>query len=339
MRLTLSDGQEAVREAFAQLCRREVNSERVRAAEPLGFDPHLWALLAETGAPGIGVPEEYGGGGGLVESALVCAELGQRLAPVPLAEAAATARLLVRCGSDLAAPAAAGSVLATTGFAPAREGLVSLVPAGAVADAVVALDGDALVLIRNLPAPTPPTTSSRTLSCTPVADVALAVDRQVLVSGSEAHRVWSTARDEWLLLGAAGLTGLAEAALTLGAGYVKERRQFGVPIGTFQSIAHRLADAATAVDGSRLLVYEAAAAHDARDGDAGTLSAMAFAFAAETAQAVTAASLHFHGGYGFMLEYDIQLYFRRAKAWSLLPGDPAEHLARIAGELPLARWN
>jgi alkylation response protein AidB-like acyl-CoA dehydrogenase len=104
--------------------------------------------------------------------------------------------------------------------------------------------------------------------------------------------------------------------------YVKERRQFGVPIGAFQAVGHRLADAATALDGARLLVYEAAGAVDEGWARAATLADMAFGFAAETAQRVAAESLHFHGGYGFMVEYDIQLYFSRAKAWALVGGDP-----------------
>jgi alkylation response protein AidB-like acyl-CoA dehydrogenase len=60
---------------------------------------------------------------------------------------------------------------------------------------------------------------------------------------------------------------------------------------------------------------------------------MAFAFAAETAEQVADAALHFHGGYGFMLEYDIQLYFRRVKAWALLDGDGQAELGRLADAL------
>ena len=62
--------------------------------------------------------------------------------------------------------------------------------------------------------------------------------------------------------------------------------------------------------------------------DADALASMAFLFAAETALKTAGESLHFHGGYGYTLEYDIQLYFRRAKAWSLIAGDPRDGYAR-----------
>ena len=118
------------------------------------------------------------------------------------------------------------------------------------------------------------------------------------------------------MLTAAALAGLARAALDLGVAYVKERHQFGVPIGSFQTIQHRLADLHTAVDGARLLALEAAdALDDARDPDGPALAAMALEFCGQVAEDAAAASLHFHGGYGFMLEYDVQLYVRRAKAW------------------------
>ena len=103
-----------------------------------------------------------------------------------------------------------------------------------------------------------------------------------------------------------------------------------MPIGSFQGIAHRLADTASAVDGSRLLSYEAAWAVDDQPERAAELAAMAFAFAYETARDATYRSLHFHGGYGFMMEYDIQLYWRRARAWTNVWGEPAAGYRRAA---------
>jgi alkylation response protein AidB-like acyl-CoA dehydrogenase len=129
------------------------------------------------------------------------------------------------------------------------------------------------------------------------------------------------------------LCGAGRRALDIGVTYTTERHQFGVPIGSFQSVAHRLADAATAIDGAQLLAREAAWAADELPDDLAVLSSMAFAFAAETAEQVADAALHFHGGYGFMLEYDIQLYFRRIKAWALLAGDRHAELGRLADAL------
>jgi alkylation response protein AidB-like acyl-CoA dehydrogenase len=114
---------------------------------------------------------------------------------------------------------------------------------------------------------------------------------------------------------------------------VKARHQFGVPIGSFQSIQHKLADLATALAGARLFARNACA-DDRRQ----LLAPMAFWNAGRTAEAVAAASLHYHGGYGFMLEYDVQLFLRRAKAWTLALGDPADELATIADRLAATGW-
>ena len=96
---TLGDEQRALREAFASFLVRECPSERVRAAEPLGFDEKLWRQFVEMRAVAMGVPAGDGGdGAGLVELALVAEEVGRSLAPVPFVETAVAARLLSRCG-------------------------------------------------------------------------------------------------------------------------------------------------------------------------------------------------------------------------------------------------
>jgi alkylation response protein AidB-like acyl-CoA dehydrogenase len=106
-----------------------------------------------------------------------------------------------------------------------------------------------------------------------------------------------------------------------------------VLIANFQTIQHRLADNVTALDGGRLLAYEAAWAADGGLPNAGTLATMAFLFASEAAFKTASESLHFHGGYGYTLEYDIQLFFRRAKAWPLVAGDPRAEYVALAHRL------
>jgi alkylation response protein AidB-like acyl-CoA dehydrogenase len=155
----------------------------------------------------------------------------------------------------------------------------------------------------------------------------------VLARGDAACAQLESAREDWKLLTAAALIGLAAEALRIGAEYAKNRVQFGAPIGSYQGIAHPLADCATAVDGAQLLVWEAIWAGGQGLPQAGALRSMAFTFAAETASRTSAVSLHTHGGYGFSLEYDIQLYFRRAKAWALVWDDPRRELLRAADRL------
>ena len=136
--------------------------------------------------------------------------------------------------------------------------------------------------------------------------------------------------DEWRALTASALVGVGIGALAIGTTYVTERHQFGVPIGSFQAIQHALADVSVALDGAQLLARKAAWALDTERPDAVDLAAMALLFCAEHAQRATERALHFHGGYGFMQEYDIQLYYRRAKGWPLVLASPARECARLA---------
>src|SRR5262249_13743529 len=129
---------------------------------------------------------------------------------------------------------------------------------------------------------------------------------------------------------AGALVGIGARALEIGVEYVKERKAWGVPVGSFQSVAHRLADAAATIDGARLLTHEAAWAVDAQPDRAAELAAMAFAFASESARDTTHRSLHYHGGYGFMMEYDVQLYYRRARGWANVLAEPRVAFRRVA---------
>ena len=139
--------------------------------------------------------------------------------------------------------------------------------------------------------------------------------------------------DRWLALTASWCAGLARAVFEIGVAYVKERHQFGVSIGSFQAIQHRLADVHSAVTGSELLAHEAAVALDDADDDAPALAAMAHWWCGQVAVDAAETSLHVHGGYGFMLEYDVQLYVKRAKQARIALGDPRRRLLTIADRL------
>jgi alkylation response protein AidB-like acyl-CoA dehydrogenase len=319
MDLRPSPEQQQLIDAFASLYAAESPPSRVREAEPLGHLPGLWARLRETGAVEMAVPADRGGwGASLLDLALVAEQHGRAVAPAPLVEAQVAARLLARIDAQEPLSAAlAGDRLVTLAVRPARGGSAALVPAGAVADQAVVLDGHRLLLV-DIPAGVQ---HVENVGCLPLADVAVPVEAVVLGEGAAALEAYATALHEWRVLTAAALAGLAARALEIGVAYVKERQAFGQPIGAFQGVAHRLADRACEVDGAELLAREAAWAAAEEPGRAAELAAMAFAFAAETARDTTYHALHFHGGYGFMLEYDIQLYFRRARAW---PGVLAE---------------
>ena len=331
MILALTEAQVAVRELFAGLFAKEATPERVRSAEPLGFDPALWEHVIATGALGVAVAEDAGGAGaGVLEMALIAVEVGRRLAPVPFPETAAAARLLARCGAtELLGDALEGRLIVSLARAPLGEGGGALegqlLTDGAVAEVVVGLRGDEIVAVRR----PPEVRLVANLGSLPMARWNVA-HADVLAAGDGPRGWFAAALDEVRVLRAAALIGLAEEAIEIGAAYARERRAFGIPIGTYQAVAHPLADALVAKDGGKLLVWKASWALESGQPDGPGLSAMAFVFAAETAYRAAQHSLHIHGGYGFTAEYDIQLYYRRAQAWATVFADPRRELQVVA---------
>ncbi len=324
MDLDPTDEQQSIVDVFGGLAERTVPLDRVRDHEPVGFSPELWAQLVAVGAPGMAVPEAAGGAGAaLLDLALAVEALGRRLAPAPLIEHAVAARLLARADA-LSAEVVEGGRIATLALRPVGDRVARLVPGGALATTVVAFDGTNLVALDGEPGAHVPN-----LASAPLADRALDGAR-VLTSGALAEQLHRQAVDEWRVLTAAALAGLGLGALEIGVRYVSEREQFGVPIGSFQALQHTLADVSVALDGAQLLARKAAWAHDCGRDDAAELGAMAFLFAAEQAQRTSDRALHFHGGYGFMEEYDIQLFYRRAKGWANVLDEPAREYARVA---------
>ncbi|OBK17921.1 acyl-CoA dehydrogenase [Mycobacterium asiaticum] len=330
MDLSLSGEQRQLVDSFAAIYARESTCERVRAAEPLGFDSRLWKALLETGAVQMAVGEAADGwGASELELALIAEQYGRAVASAPVIEAHVAARLLATCGdagASLLAEAMTGDKLVSFGPRVARNRILRLVPAGAVADAVVALVDERLVAV--------PIGANRrlvqNLGSLPLADITADDDVVILSEGDAARRMFSDALDLWLALTASALAGAAKKAVELGVEYAKQRRAFGNPIGSFQAVSHPLADRATAADGALLLALEAACAFTDEPERTTELAAMAFAFAYETARGATQRSLHIHGGYGFSMEGDIQLYYRRVRGWAMVFGESAIALDRVA---------
>ena len=339
MNLDLGEEQQLLCESFEELFAAESSPERVRAAEPLGFDAGLWKQLVETGAACMRAPEDRGGSGaGLLDAALVCELAGRHLASAPLVESIAASRLLAELPGEAAGAAleqvVGGASIVTLAVAEPWDGAAHLVPGGAVADWVLGLDGDKLLLLPvddALRGSAPANLGSAPFARIPVrGDTPGAV---VALEGEEARRAFGAAREEWKLLTAAAVGGLARRALEIAAEYAAERVQFDRPIATFQGIAHPLADAVTAVDGARLMWLRALGAIAEGEPRAAALVSMALASAAEVAAEATSRSLHVHGGYGLSEEYDIQLYFRRGRAWSLAGGSAGQELQEVAARL------
>ena len=129
------------------------------------------------------------------------------------------------------------------------------------------------------------------------------------------------------------LVGLSQMDFDVTLNYAKERVQFGRPIGSFQAIQHKLADAVIDVDGSRFITYKAAWSLQEGEPDAGMMISMAKAWTSDASRRVVAHGQQIHGGIGFTKEYKIQLYFRRQKWMELMWGDADYHRELVAQKL------
>lgn len=324
---TLSDEQVALQDSFRAYFEKSIPASRVRSAEPHGFDRALWDELGERALVAMTLPESAGGdGAGLVETVLVVEEAGRRAAPAPIADVLATARGLARLddNSDLLAEVRDHGHIVSV--APGR-GDRRLVPSGGIAEAVLAPLGQNLLLVN-----AGEQQIEANLACAPIAWWEISEPPDTAVVGSVDD--WATLEREWHILTAAALVGLGQAALDLGVQYAKERTAFGAPIGSFQAIAHPLVDAANAVDAARRLVWQAAWFSDHEPEAIGALALCALIGAGDAAEQAGATAMHTLGGFGFTLESDVQLYYRRAKGWATLVADRRELLRRIAHLAP-----
>jgi alkylation response protein AidB-like acyl-CoA dehydrogenase len=330
MNLDLTEDQRLLLDAAGRFFADASSPEQVRRAEAAGFDPELWRGLAELGIFAMRAPESAGGSGGsLLDAALLVELAGRHLASGPLTEAIVATRLLAEIDATAArdwfAAAAAGEKIVSLALHDAAQRPRQLVPGGAVADAVLTLDHDGLVLIIQDKKPA----RQANLGALPLASLVLDStenSRIVLAPGADGKTRYQAALEEWKLLTAANLAGIADKALDLAAAYSHERVQFGKPIGAYQGISHPLANLSADIDGAKLLVWRAIAALAAAEKNAAAFISMAYWWSARNSGAAVAQALHTFGGYGLSLEYDIQLYHRRAKALALTLGNPDQEL-------------
>jgi alkylation response protein AidB-like acyl-CoA dehydrogenase len=352
MDLDLNEEQEMLREMVRGVCSSYANLDTVRALEddPTGFPAELWKQMAELDLIGLMLPSEYGGSEmSALEGAVVYMELGRALAPSPhFVSAVMGGGALLRAGSDeqrrmwLPRIASGDAVVTTAWLEPGNGFGARGVQARALADGdEFVLDGvkwhvpfagaatAMIVLARTGDADTDvdlflvdPSAAGVTMQ----QQVTLASDCQYEVtlsgvrvpdsarigSASSGWGAWHDTMLDGIILLAAQAVGGARYALEITVQYAKDREQFDKPLGAFQAISHYLADAATAVDGAETLVFEAAWAR-ANDRPIDRLAPMAKLFACTTFRDVTAMAQQVFGGVGFTVEYDIQLYFRRAK--------------------------
>ncbi|GAA2055043.1 acyl-CoA dehydrogenase family protein [Williamsia deligens] len=350
-----TEEQAALRASVADVLRRQAGPDRLRsamAATPR-TDRDLWATLSgQVGVAALSIPERFGGvGASLVETHIVVEELGRTLAAVPMLGSAVLAtQALLHSRDDDACdrllPAMAegetvaalcwadeagwgrGGVTATGGL---LTGTAHYVLDGEFADVLlviaraggqttlheVAADADG---VTRRPVPVmDPTRSMASISfdetpSTPIAAPADLVER-LLAVGAVAL--------------SAEQVGVASAALQRTVEYTSTRTQFGRPIGSFQALKHRMADMFAAVETARSVSYDAvdALVRDSLDVDEAVAAARMLC--SDTVTAVAGEAVQMHGGIGITWEHDVQLFFKRAHATTLLLNRPWTHAAAI----------
>ncbi len=331
----LSEEQEALGAMVTQLLGQVVTPDVVRACEPEGFDPSVWASLADAGIVGLSLPDVIGGqGAGIVELVVAAEQLGRVLAPAPVVEHAVAARALLRTGAagDMAAALADGSTIVSLAPLSARRRGPQLVPGGSVATTVLALDGDVLwTWTRDGPPPQVANQAAAPLAWWDPDDPAVRAAQ--VADGDAARAAWTLAVAEWRVGGAAQLVGLADGAARLARTYAVEREAFGRSIARFQAVSHALVDQHLAIEPARNLARKAAWFLDHERDARPELPAMAHLTAPRCAREVTASAVHVHGGVGITLEADVSLHYRRAAAVAQVGGSSVEVLRDVAADL------
>lgn len=326
---SLSDEQQGLRRAVTDLLKKNSTSEVVRAAEPGGFDKSLWQQVTDMRLVAMAVPETAGGDGAtMVDMVIVAEALGRHAAPVAVIESVVAARALA--GLDNAAAKAAlahilDGAVSTYALAPADS--PQLVPAASVAAVFVGSRSGELVIDTSGPVEQVVNMGSAPLGRW-VGDKAI-----VIADGPTADQRDRAAQTEWRLLAAAMLVGLGQSALDQAAEYAKDRIAFGVPIGSFQAIAHPLADVSTLLTSARRLTQRAAWFYDNEPDELETQAEFAYLGACQAALKAGEVAIHTEGGVGFTLESDQQIYYRRARTWASLTGGRRAEMARLADRL------
>ncbi|MGD0393413.1 MAG: acyl-CoA dehydrogenase family protein [Acidimicrobiales bacterium] len=350
--LQFSAEQEMLRETVRGVCATSCPLDVVRQLEddPIGYSPELWKQLAHLDLIGLQLPEEYGGSAmTALESVVLYEEFGRALAPSPhFVSSILSGGALTVAASDEQKQAwlprlVTGEAILTPAWLEPENGFgekgiqVRAVPDGdgftitgtkrhvtfaraATALIVLARTGDAPADIDLFVVDTGADGVTLTQQMSIASDTQYRVDLDhVRVTAADrigaagtGWSTWDAVMHDGIIMAAAQAVGGAQYAMDITVQYAKDRQQFDKPLGAFQALAHYLADGATTVDGAEVLVHEAAWARS-EGRSVAKLAPMAKLYACQAFRDVTATAQQIFGGIGFTVEFDIQLYFRRAK--------------------------
>ncbi|HYZ93533.1 MAG TPA: acyl-CoA dehydrogenase family protein [Actinomycetota bacterium] len=276
MRFDFDETQYALRDLARDLFEKESPPSRLRGLlDGKPFDRGVWKTMAEAGITGITVPESYGGAGGNeLDLALVYEEAGKAALPEPLLETV-----------GIAAP-----LIAEHGSDHQRD---RWLPAIASGDAIVAVDGG-------------PYTNE--------ADATLTIGEDVRLDGESLGDVHVAAYERAFFGTASLLNGVAAQLLRMTLEHVKDREQFGKPVGSFQAVKHKLASMHVAIESSRPATWYAAYAIANGLEQAGIAACVAKIAANDTEALCNREALQCHGGIGFTWEHDLHFWLKRGMA-------------------------
>ena len=370
MELDFTSDQEELRSSVRSFLDKECPIAVVRAVVETGATPDkLWASMVELDWPALAVPEENGGVGlSVVETAVVAEELGRAVVPGPLLPTMTQFAPIVRevGGAEqrqrFLSAVAAGALKGALAVADHPRGWTLLdvtmtaerveggwvlhgTKRGVVASddvdeiAVVARAGDGwgvYVVPGSEVGLTPmhAIDASRPLSAATFDQVVVPDDRALGEPGSAAATTGITrALQEATVALALETVGACDALFQMVLTYVKDRQQFGVPVGSFQAIKHKMSDLFVALERARSLCYYAVAAIDEDTPARATAVSMAKAASDDCRRTVCRDVLQTFGGIGFTWEHDCHLFMKRAESSGALFGGAAEHSLAVARQL------
>jgi alkylation response protein AidB-like acyl-CoA dehydrogenase len=333
-----------------------------------GESEAMWKEMAQLGWLGLSLPEEHGGSGlGMVETALLLEELGRAAYPGPFWPTMLAATAIAEHGTQaqkkrwLSAIATGGARAALTlldadlDWSPDAvatradatptgwrlTGLKRYVAWGHVADVLLVPartpEGVTLFLVDPGAAGLGWSPMTNMDPGTRLADLRLdgvpLRGDDVLGAPGGAAPVLGRLLRRGAVGAAAEMLGAARRCLDMAVGYAKVREQFGQPIGSFQAIRHKCAEMLLETENSHAAVYYAGWAVDSGAEDADTAASIAKSYVGDAARKVCGEAIQVHGGIGFTWEYDLHMYFKRAKALEAQYGDAEYHRELIVADV------
>lgn len=344
---------------------------RAMMDDPAGYDDAMYRQMADMSLLGLAIPEQYGGSGlGMVEQAIVLEEMGRVAYPGPFVASVILAATALKASGDEAAmarylpgiatgelkmsvalledglawgPEAVAMRAESDGDGYVLSGTKRFVPFGQVADTIIVVartgDGDDDISLFAVPRDAAGLTVEpyglfdlNSKTCALHFDgVRLGSDSLVGTLNGGAAALDAMVQHA-AVAACAEMLGCARKSLEMSVDYAKVRQQFGQVIGQFQAIKHKLAEMLELVENAHSATYYAAWALDAGAPDARLAVSVAKSTVNEAARRVCGEAIQVHGGIGFTWEYDLHLYFKRAKYLEPLWGDTAWHRERVLVE-------